>query len=143
MPHREGIGKSKRLGPNPPAALVALQKQTFEHVLSASGLPAVAFHRRGRHESARISLRRWHLSTVLPLARILEHELTMRLETDVKLKFDTYALDMAGRAQAFAKLVCGWNGTRPGGGDLVVYWRWRNSDCEVAHGGRMIDVDGA
>ena len=43
----------------------------------------------------------------MPLAKLLEHELTMKLETDVSLKFDTYPLDLAGRAQAFQKLVAG------------------------------------
>ena len=98
--------ESKRLGPNPPAALVALQAQIFNQTLAASGCPPSLFTD-ADGTAQRESLRRFHLSTVLPLARILEHELTMRLETDVKLKFDTYALDMAGRAQAFAKLVAG------------------------------------
>ena len=44
---------------------------------------------------------------VLPLARMVEHELTAKLETPVRLKFDSYALDLAGRAQAFQKLVAG------------------------------------
>ena len=38
---------------------------------------------------------------------MVEHELTAKLETPVKLKFDSYALDLAGRAQAFQKLVAG------------------------------------
>ena len=50
-------------------------------------------------------MRRWHLGTVLPLARMLEHELTMKLETPVELKFDSYALDMVSRATVVAKLA--------------------------------------
>ena len=38
---------------------------------------------------------------------MVEHELTAKLETDVWLKFDNYPLDLAGRAQAFQKLVAG------------------------------------
>ena len=52
-------------------------------------------------------MRRWHLGTVLPLARILEAELTAKLEAGVRLRFDAYPLDLAGRAQAFQKLVAG------------------------------------
>ena len=45
------------------------------------------------------------MNTVLPLARLLEHELTEKLEADVKLKFDAYALDMVSRSQVVAKLT--------------------------------------
>ena len=55
----------------------------------------------------REAIRRWHLGTVLPLARILERELEAKLEADVQLRFDSYPLDLAGRAQAFQKLVAG------------------------------------
>ena len=44
---------------------------------------------------------------MLPLARILEAELSGKLEADVRLTFDNYPLDLAGRAQAFQKLVAG------------------------------------
>ena len=47
------------------------------------------------------------MNVVLPMARVLEHELTMKLDTPVRLRFDNYALDLAGRAQAFQKLVAG------------------------------------
>ena len=47
------------------------------------------------------------MNVVIPLARILERELTEKLETEVRLKFDNYPLDLAGRAQAFQKLVAG------------------------------------
>ena len=50
-------------------------------------------------------MRRWHLGTVLPLARLVEHELTAKLETPVSLKFDSYALDMVSRATVVAKLA--------------------------------------
>lgn len=51
------------------------------------------------------AVRRWHLNSVLPLDRLLEAELTAKLETDVKLIFDNYPLDLTGRALAFQKLV--------------------------------------
>ena len=41
----------------------------------------------------------------MPLARILEHELTVKLEADVRLKFDTYAMGMVSRAQVVQKLA--------------------------------------
>ena len=42
-----------------------------------------------------------------PLAKILAHELTMKLETDVRLRFDNYPLDLDGRAKSFKNLVAG------------------------------------
>ena len=38
---------------------------------------------------------------------MVEHELTAKLETTVKLKFDSYPLDLASLALAFTKLVAG------------------------------------
>ena len=45
--------------------------------------------------------------TVRPLARLLEHELTARLDTTVKLRFDGDPLDMQARAATFKALVAG------------------------------------
>ena len=50
-------------------------------------------------------MRRWHQNVVVPLAKILEHELTEKLEVSVRLKFDTYAMDMISRSQTVAKLT--------------------------------------
>ena len=55
----------------------------------------------------REALRRWHMGTVKPLARLLEHELSVKLDTPVRLKFDRYPTDLAGRAAAFKALVTG------------------------------------
>ena len=53
----------------------------------------------------REALRRWHQSTVLPISKLLTHELSMRLEAPVRLSFDSYAMDMQARATTVAKLV--------------------------------------
>ena len=81
-----------------------LQKQSFENVLSACGTPPSLFTD-ADGTSQRESLRRWHLGTILPLARILETELSEKLEADVGLKFDNYPLDLSGRAKAFQSMV--------------------------------------
>ena len=47
------------------------------------------------------------MGTVIPMATILQYELTTRLETEVKLTFDGYALDLQSRASTFQKLVAG------------------------------------
>ena len=97
--------KMQRLGPAPTAALVALADASFDRVLAATGTPPSLFVGNADGTSQREGLRRWHLGTVLPLARLVEHELTAKLETPVRLKFDNYARDMISRAQVFSKLA--------------------------------------
>ena len=95
-----------RLGPHPPDAMVAVSKDAFDRVLAACGCSPALFDD-SDGTSKREALRQWHLGTVLPLARILERELSAKLETRVRLSFDLYNVDLAGRAQAFQKLVAG------------------------------------
>ena len=98
--------KQSRLGPMPPESMATIRKDAFEAVLAACGTPPSLFVD-SDGTSQREAVRRWHLNLVLPLARLVEHELSLKLETPVKLRFDNYPLDLAGRAQAFQKLVAG------------------------------------
>ena len=93
-----------RLGPAPPAGLVELRRDAFNAVLAACGTPPSLFTD-ADGTSQREALRRWHLGTVLPLAKLLEHELSAKFEVPVGLTFDSYPKDMVSRAQVFAKLV--------------------------------------
>ena len=81
-----------------------LAQQAFERVLAATGTPPSLFVD-SDGTSQREAVRRWHLGTVLPLAKLLEHELTAKLETPIKLRFDSYAMDMVSRATVVAKLT--------------------------------------
>ena len=98
--------QSNRLGPMPPESMAIIRRDTFAAVLAACGTPPSLFLD-SDGTSQREAVRRWHLGTVLPLARLLEAELSSKLETKVSLKFDNYPLDLAGRAQSFQKLVAG------------------------------------
>ena len=95
-----------RLGPSPPEALATIRKDSFAHVLAACGCSPALFDD-SDGTSKREALRQWHLGTVRPLARLLETELSEKLDAPVRLRFDNYPLDLAGRAQAFQKLVAG------------------------------------
>ena len=99
--------KQSRLGPSPPEIMAMLRRDAFAHVLAATGTPPALFVDNADGTAQREAIRRWHLGTVLPLAKLIEHELTKKLETEVRLKFDAYPIDLAGRAQAFQKLVAG------------------------------------
>ena len=96
--------KAQRLGPAPTEAQARIARDSFERVLAACGYPpSLAIDSDGT--SQREGLRRWHLGTVVPLARILEAELSRKLEAEIRLRFDTYPLDMVSRAQVVSKLV--------------------------------------
>ena len=95
---------SSRLGPQPPEAMEKIRMGTFNAVLAATGTPPSLFID-SESQAQREALRRWHQNVVIPMAKMLEHELTMKLEAEVSLKFDTYALDMVSRAQVVDKLV--------------------------------------
>ena len=98
--------KQTRLGPQPTQPLVQLSGMAFSRMLAACGASAALFDD-SDGTAKREALRQWHLNTLQPLARVLEHELARKLDTDVKLTFDLYNVDLAGRAQAFQKLVAG------------------------------------
>ena len=95
-----------RLGPSPPEAMVALADSAFAWMLAACGASPALFDD-SDGTAKREALRQWHLGTVRPLARLLEAELSAKLAAPVRLRFDLYPVDLAGRAQAFTKLVAG------------------------------------
>ena len=103
--------KQSRLGPDPPASMAEIRRDSFDAMLAACGTPPSLFTD-ADGTSQREALRRWHLGTVLPIARLLEHELAAKLETNIKLKFDTYALDMVSRSTTVSRLTAA--GVAPG-----------------------------
>ena len=100
-PQRDWV--ASRLGPNFPQSMAMVQEKSFMAVLAACGL-SVALFDDSDGTSKREQLRQTHMNTVMPLARLLEHELTLKLETPITLKFDNYPLDMVSRAQVIEKL---------------------------------------
>ena len=99
--------QASRLGPQPPDSMATIADQTFERVLAACGCSVAMFDDSdgtSKREAQRIFLH----GTVRPLGRLLAAELSAKLDTDVALNFDElYMHDLAGRAQAFQKLVTG------------------------------------
>ena len=97
---------ANRLGPDPPATLVEAQKTAFSAVLAACGVPPDLMLPGSAGTGQREAFRRWYSSTAEPLARMVEHELTVKLETPVNLDLtNLYAHDLVGRASALQKLV--------------------------------------
>ncbi|MCY4394988.1 MAG: hypothetical protein OXC10_07635 [Rhodospirillaceae bacterium] len=97
---------ASRLGPGPPESMVAVSGDAFGRVLAACGCsPAMWDDSDGT--AKREALRQFYLGTVQPLARMIEVELSAKLDAEIGLRFDLYNVDLAGRAQAFQKLVAG------------------------------------
>ena len=96
--------KPQRLGPVPPEAFVAVADAAFSRVLASCGA-SVSMFSDADGTAQRESLRRWFLNTVQPLAKMLEHELSMKLDSDIHLAFDGYARDLVSRATVTAKLA--------------------------------------
>ena len=128
-----------------------LASDAFDRTLAACGLNPGLFSSTGDGTRMREGLRQFHLGTVLPIAKMIEAELRAKLETDISLRFDLYATDLAGRAQAFAKLVAGGmeldRAAAVSGilsGDAVAAWReyvpYRDSrrNLAVRHDGHRV-----
>ena len=112
------VGRARRQILRPSVGLETEPAGTQPHPSTGTDRPAILRADPGRlwdpslfidsdGTSQREGVRRWHLGTVIPLADLVAHELTAKLETPVRLRFDNYPMDLAGRAQAFGKLVSG------------------------------------
>ena len=95
---------AERLGPDTPAAVVEAARDAFARMVAACG-SNVSLFTDADGTAQREALRRWHMGTVLPVARMIEWELSEKLDADVRLKFDAYPQDIAGRASAFKAMV--------------------------------------
>ena len=95
----------KRIGADPPAALVAQHAQAFDEVVVTCGVPAALFSK-ADGTAQRESWRRFLHSTVAPLGRIMAGELTAKLETEIKLDWqELRASDVTGKARALQSMV--------------------------------------
>ena len=105
-PHKDWV--ANRLGPNPPTAMNTTRRESMAAVLAALGTPPDLMDPDSSGTAQREPYRRWYASTAQPIARIVEHELSVKLETPVTLDLSAlYAHDLVGRAAAFQRLVGG------------------------------------
>lgn len=88
------------LHPSPTEGMVKLGDSAFGRVLAACGCSPALFDD-SDGTSKREAQRQFFLGTVQPLARVLETELTEKFGVPVRLRFDLYNVDLAGRAAAF------------------------------------------
>ena len=104
-PHRDW--EPHRIGANPPETLPTLRTDAFEAVLGACGVP-VSLFTDADGTSQRESFCRFLTTAIMPLADFISEELTAKLETPIRFRFEgLYAHDLAGRTQALDRLVSG------------------------------------
>ena len=92
------------IGPAPEAAQVQATSDSFARMVAACGA-SVSLFSDADGTAQREALRRFHLFTCMPIKRLLEAELSRRLDSEIVITLDQYGADLAGRAQAFAKMV--------------------------------------
>ena len=98
----------RRIGAAPPPSVVQVAERAYIEVLSACGVPPGLFSGSQDGTGQRESFRRLLHSTIQPLARIVQEELSAKLDGEVKLSFDSiFASDLSGRARSFGVLVNG------------------------------------
>ncbi len=105
-PHRDW--HARRLGPDPAGGLNTARRESMAGILAACGVPPDLMDPDSSGTAQREAYRRWFASTAQPIARIVEHELSVKLETPVSLDMTSlYAHDLVGRAAAFQRLTAG------------------------------------
>ena len=99
--------ESQRYGFNAPDVMQVLNASVGQDILSCCGVP-VSLFTDSDGTSQRESWRRFVMGSVESVARLVEAELSAKLETPVKLDFQNlWAHDLAGRAQAFKQMIAG------------------------------------
>lgn len=97
----------RRLGADPPAALIQLAKLAFDEALSALGVSPALFSASDAG-AAREAYRQSFHSLTSPLGMLASAALSETLEAEIALSFEqTGAADIASRARAFQSLVGG------------------------------------
>ena len=102
----KGDWEQRRIGFDPSRESGPIREAAAMAVLSACGIPPSLVSDRAEGTGQREGYRRFVNLTLLPLGKILESELSFKLDADVKLSFDSLmASDLTGKARAFGSMV--------------------------------------
>ena len=103
-PRRDWI--ASRLGPMPPPAMAEIARDAYGRMVAACGAFPGMFESGADGTSQRESGRKFYLLTVLSVARLVEYELSLKLETPITLEFPNlkYFADLQSRAGVVQRL---------------------------------------
>ncbi len=104
----KGDWQTRRIGADPPLAMIELRKEVQASILAACGCPGSLLER-ADGTLAREEMRRYLHSTLSPVSRVVAAECAVKMDTP-GLAFDFSALfasDLSGRARAFQSMVGG------------------------------------
>ena len=104
----KGDWLTRRIGADPPEAMIELRKEVQASILAACGCPGSLLER-SDGTLAREEMRRFLHSTISPVARVVAEELAVKLDTPgLALDFSAlFASDLSGRARTFQSMVGG------------------------------------
>ena len=104
-PPPQGNWHPVRLGADPPRALVELAEHASREIYAAIGIP-YSLVVDGQGVGQRESYRRMLHSTIGPIARIVESELSEKLGVEIRLSFEAlFGGDLAAKSRAVASLT--------------------------------------
>ena len=105
---RPRSGEAKRIGADPPAALIEQLSVATAEVYAACGVNPAIF-RDAQGTAGREAWRQVLFGLIAPLGRLVQHELQIKLDApDLQLAWhELRASDISGRARAFQSLVGG------------------------------------
>ena len=97
----------RRVGPDPPEAMVKLRAQVRESILASCGVQPALMAKDAQATALREAYRQFMHSTAAPLARLIAAELADKLDRPgLRLTFaELHAADIAGKARAWRGLV--------------------------------------
>ena len=95
--------KPARMGPEPPEELVELRRDAARELLEALGIPSTLFVGTASEGAQRAGFRRFVVATVEPVAELIAAELSLKLETTVRLDLSMLATPDAEVSSARAR----------------------------------------
>ncbi|MCY4157277.1 MAG: hypothetical protein OXF66_07595 [Gammaproteobacteria bacterium] len=97
--------RQRHIGPMMMKELNEAARDGFQRALASMGLPPDLFQHGANSQGQKEAARRAHLNVILPLGEMIEHELRVKLDGGIRLKFETYFADLVGRSMVVEKLV--------------------------------------
>ena len=103
-----GDWKSCRLGAMIPDSSINLRKEVNAVLLAACGIQPTLIDQRSESNALREAYRIFLHATISPVAKIVQEELSRKLENEIMLDFSSmFAADIQGRARGFNSLTSG------------------------------------